>query len=64
MKVRVDAEACSGHGRCYTLAPEVYAPDEYGHCTILLEPVPANLRQQARVGETSCPERAITIDDP
>ncbi len=28
MKVRVDADVCVGHGRCYVLAPEVYEADE------------------------------------
>ena len=62
MKVRVDAAACVGHGRCYVLAPEVFEPDDRGHCWIPNENVPAELHEQARVGEENCPERAIVID--
>ena len=61
MKVRVDADLCVGHGRCYSLAPQVFAPDDHGHCEILIEDVPPDLEDQARIGESNCPERAIFI---
>jgi ferredoxin len=63
MKVTVDAATCVGHGRCYALAPDVYAPDDRGHCEVIAEEVPEALHDQARVGEANCPERAITITD-
>ena len=43
MRIRVDEELCTGHGRCYALAPEVYAPDDRGHCLLLMEDVPPEL---------------------
>ena len=61
MKVAVDAAACVGHGRCYALAPDVYAPDDRGHCELLMTDVPPELEAQARAGEVNCPERAISI---
>ena len=61
MKVAVDASACVGHGRCYALAPDVYAPDDRGHCELLMSDVPPELEAQARAGEANCPERAISI---
>ncbi|EUA40756.1 ferredoxin [Mycobacterium avium subsp. hominissuis 101] len=33
-RVVVDAERCTGHGRCYTLAPDVFDADEFGHCVV------------------------------
>jgi ferredoxin len=27
-RVSVDADRCTGHGRCYTLAPDVFDADE------------------------------------
>ena len=63
MRIAVDAEACVGHGRCYALAPDVYAPDDRGHCELLVETVPPELEEQARAGEANCPERAITITE-
>ncbi len=30
-RVEIDTDRCSGHGRCYTLAPQVFAPDDEGY---------------------------------
>jgi len=62
MKVRVDLARCVGHGRCYELAPDVFGEDERGHCRLLMEAVPAELQDQARIGEANCPERAIETE--
>jgi ferredoxin len=61
MRVTVDGDACTGHGRCYALGPEVFAPDERGHCVLLVEELPPELEAEARAGESNCPERAITV---
>jgi ferredoxin len=63
MKVRVDANLCVGHGRCYELAPDVFGEDERGHCTILRAQVPPELEKQARAGEENCPEGAIETEE-
>jgi ferredoxin len=63
LKVRVDSGLCVGHGRCYALAPEVFAPDDFGHCEILVEEVEGALADQARLGAENCPERAITVEE-
>lgn len=63
VRIEVDPELCSGHGRCYSLAPEVYEPDEAGYCATLALDVPPGLEDQARRGALNCPERAITIHD-
>ena len=62
MKVTVDAAVCTGHGRCYVLAPDVFAPDDFGHCVVLHEQVGTDLEVQARAGADNCPERAITVE--
>jgi ferredoxin len=59
MKVRVDAERCTGHGRCYGLAPEVFGADDYGHCVVLLPEVPAEREREARLAIANCPEDAL-----
>lgn len=61
MKIRVDGDLCTGHGRCYMLAPEVYGEDERGHCAPLVHAVPAELREGARTGADACPEQAIEL---
>ncbi len=62
MKLRIDADACTGHGRCYSLAPELFDADEYGHGALLHEEVPEELAEQARIAVANCPERAISLD--
>ena len=62
MKLRIDADACTGHGRCYSLAPELFDADEYGHGTLLRDDVPDDLAEQARTAVANCPERAITLE--
>jgi len=60
-KVVVDADRCTGHGRCYTLAPDVFDADEVGHSAVLVDEVSGELEAQAVTAERNCPERAITL---
>ena len=60
-RVRVDADRCTGHGRCYTLAPDIFDADEVGHSIVLIDEVSGELEQHAAIGEQNCPEGAITI---
>jgi ferredoxin len=62
MRVTVDADVCTGHGRCYALGPDVFDADDRGHCVVLVTDVPPELEAQARAGEANCPERAICIE--
>ena len=64
MKLTIDAAMCTGHGRCYTLAPDLLTYDEEGFVTergSTVE-VPEGQEQAAREAALSCPEGAITID--
>ena len=63
MRVRIDTEMCTGHGRCYTLAPEVFDSDDRGYGLVISEEVAEELRPKAVIGEQNCPERAISISD-
>ena len=63
MRVRVDREKCTGHGRCYVLAPDVFGEDERGHCVLLVEQVEGDLLSAARSGEQNCPEGAISLHE-
>jgi ferredoxin len=60
-RVRVDPDRCTGHGRCYTLAPDVFDADEVGHCKVLVDDVSGELAEHAALGEQNCPEQAITL---
>jgi ferredoxin len=63
VNVRLDPDACVGHGRCYVLGPDVFGADDYGHCELLVTEVDGGLLEQARAGEANCPEGAITVVD-
>ena len=60
-RVAVDPDRCTGHGRCYTLAPDVFDADEVGHCVVLVDDVSGELESQAATAEQNCPESAITL---
>ncbi|HXO81244.1 MAG TPA: ferredoxin [Mycobacterium sp.] len=60
-RVAVDADRCEGHGRCYTLAPEIFDADEVGHAIVLVEDVSGERQAQAADAERNCPEAAITL---
>jgi ferredoxin len=61
MRIEVDGDACTGHGRCYTLAPAVYEPDDEGYCATRSAEVPPEEEERARQAARNCPERAITV---
>lgn len=63
MRIELDRDTCTGHGRCYSLAPDFYEPDENGYCTDPTGHVPEALEQSARLGAENCPEEAITVVD-
>jgi len=62
MLLRLDAEKCQGHNRCYALAPELFDVDDYGQSVLLVEgDVPEELQAKARLAVSNCPEHAISI---
>jgi ferredoxin len=61
MRTRVDGERCTGHGRCYSLARDLYDADDEGHGVALHAEVPAELWTKARRAADECPERAIMV---
>ena len=63
MKVSIDHEVCTGHGRCYTLAPDVFDSDDAGYGEVKTPDVPVDLMDQARTGERNCPEHAVRVEE-
>jgi ferredoxin len=63
MKITANAELCTGHGRCYTLAPDLLSDDEEGYVTIRGQflDVPADQLQLARRAVANCPEKALEL---
>jgi ferredoxin len=63
VRIVVDNAACSGHGRCAKLAPDVYTLDERGYNAMHETEVPPGREEEARLGADNCPELAITLID-
>jgi AcrR family transcriptional regulator/ferredoxin len=62
MKVQINTELCQGHGRCYDLAPGLFGEDDEGYGTVLEDGgVPPGKEREARLAESNCPERAISV---
>ncbi len=59
-RLRVDPVACSGHGFCADLLPELISRDEWGFPVIHGE-VPAALGPQARRAVRACPDLALRL---
>ena len=60
-KLRVNPIACSGHGLCAELLPELITLDEWGYPVITDQPVPARLAREARRAVTDCPALALRL---
>ena len=60
-KLRVNPIACSGHGLCAELLPELITLDEWGYPVIADQPVPARLAKEARRAVTDCPALALRL---
>ena len=63
MRIRIDRGLCTGHGRCFTLAPDVFGYDDEGFSTLRHESVAAEFEEAALRGAGNCPERAIILED-
>ncbi len=64
MKIRIDDDLCTGHGRCYALAPDLFdADDETGYGVVIgAGEVGAEHADQAQRAVNNCPERAIVLE--
>ena len=61
MRLRIDTERCTGHGRCYMLAPDVFDTDDRGYGVVTVADVPSELEAQARKAADNCPEQAVLL---
>jgi ferredoxin len=59
VKIRIDPDRCQGHARCFALAPELFAVDDYGQASVIVDEVPAELEDRADLAIANCPEFAI-----
>jgi ferredoxin len=63
VRIVLDTERCTGHGRCYSLAPHLFDADDEGHSVVLVEVVPPEYLGEAKLAVDACPESCITLAD-
>jgi len=65
MKITVDANRCSGQGRCYVVSPSLFSSDDEGFCAErgLTRDAPEAEIGAARLAVDSCPEGAISVPE-
>lgn len=63
MYLSIDADKCMGHGRCYSVAPDLLTDDDEGFVAQRGQTVevPTELAGQAQDAVFACPESAISI---
>lgn len=59
--LRLDPTACTGHGLCASLLPELIELDEWGYPILLADTVPDHLRKHARRARDACPTLALRL---
>jgi ferredoxin len=62
-ELRVDRIACSGHGDCAELLPELVTADEWGYPIVAGGPVPPRLERRARRAVAACPALALLLTE-
>ncbi|HUB39550.1 MAG TPA: ferredoxin [Streptosporangiaceae bacterium] len=60
LKLQLDPIACSGHGLCADLLPELIELDEWGF-PMLADSVPPDLAAHARRAVNACPTLALRL---
>ncbi|MEU9046312.1 MULTISPECIES: ferredoxin [unclassified Kitasatospora] len=60
--LRVDRIACTGHGQCAELLPELISLDEWDYPVLHDTAVPPGLHAHARRAVRACPRLALHID--
>ncbi len=59
--LRVNPIACSGHGVCAELLPELIELDEWGYPIVDHAPLSPGLEREARRAVAACPELALKL---
>ena len=64
MRVTIDHDRCQGHGRCFSIAPDLFESDDLGNGLVVGDgTVPADRASLAFLAVANCPETAVAIED-
>ena len=61
IRVSIDETACSGHGRCYAVSPDLFGIDDDGRGVAPGNPISASALGAAQLAVDNCPEEAIRL---
>jgi ferredoxin len=61
-RLRVDPIACTGHGLCRELLPELIRLDDWGYPIVDGEAIPPSLMSEVRRAITACPALALRLE--
>jgi ferredoxin len=63
MRVSIDPGRCTGHGRCYVTAPDVFSDDDAGYGQVIGDGELSDAQlESVEQAVAACPEQAVTID--
>jgi ferredoxin len=63
VRVVIDDDLCTGHGRCFALSPELFTDDENGYGRVIDDDeLAATQVDAAERAIRACPERAIRLE--
>ena len=62
-KLRLDPIACTGHGLCAELLPELIRLDDWGYPILESERVPMDLLGLAERAVDACPTLALSLEE-
>ena len=63
MRLVIDYDRCSGHGRCFSLCPELFTDDDRGYGQVIGDgEVTDELLPAADRAVRACPEQSIRLE--
>lgn len=63
MRVVADEDLCETNELCVRSCSEVFLVGDDGRLTILMDPIPEDLRSRVEKAVRSCPRQALTLED-
>jgi len=64
VRVTIDQDRCQGHGRCFSIAPDLFDSDELGNGVVVGDGVvPPDQEHLARLAVANCPEGAVSLEE-
>jgi ferredoxin len=61
MTITVRVDGCEGHGNCYAMRPDIFAPDGDGYAEVVQAHPAESLLAAAQDAARNCPEGAIKV---